>query len=184
MQKAEWMQSRDRLRIAILAAYAIGLHGLERMIPAPLPWLRFGLANIITLTALMLYGLRVALTITLIRVLLVSLLTGSFLGPGFVLSLGGGVASTLLMGLASALLSSLFSPVGISLIGSMAHNLTQLTLAYLLFIRRMEPILFVTPLILLLGIITGMVNGMASGLLLKKLKGDSPEVKAAAGRES
>ncbi len=163
------MQSQDRLRIAILAAYAIGLHGLERMIPAPVPWLRFGFANIITLTALILYGLRVAMTITLIRILIVSLLTGSFLGPGFVLSLGGGVASTLIMGGAYSLFSGIFSPVGIGLIGAMAHNLTQLSLAYLLFIRRIEAILFVAPLILFLGIITGLFNGMASGLLLKKL---------------
>ncbi|NOZ24851.1 MAG: Gx transporter family protein [Nitrospirae bacterium] len=179
------MQSQDRLRIAILAAYAIGLHGLERMIPAPLPWMRFGFANIITLTALILYGLRVAMTITLIRVLIVSLLTGSFLGPGFVLSLGGGVASTLIMSGAYSLFSALFSPVGISLIGSMAHNLTQLTLAYLLFVRRMEAILFITPIILLLGIITGMINGMASGLLLKKLgeEGASPRTETAMDRE-
>ena len=71
------MQSQDKLRIALLAAYAIGLHGLERMIPAPIPWLRFGLANIITLTALILYGFRVAMTITLIRVLIGSLFTRS-----------------------------------------------------------------------------------------------------------
>ncbi|GBE36757.1 heptaprenyl diphosphate synthase component I [bacterium BMS3Bbin07] len=59
--------------------------------------------------------------------------------------------------------------MGIGLIGAMAHNLTQLSLAYLLFIRRMEAILFVAPLILFLGIITGLFNGMASSLLLKKL---------------
>ncbi len=153
----------------MLAAYAIGLHGLERMIPAPVPWLRFGLANIITLTALVMYGVRVALTITLIRVLLVSLLTGSFLGPGFVLSLGGGLASTLAMGGACFLSRGIFSPIGISLLGATAHNLAQLGLAYFLFIGRIEAILFVAPLILFLGIITGVVNGTACILLLKQL---------------
>ena len=164
------MQSQDKLRIALLAAYAIGLHGLERMIPAPIPWLRFGLANIITLTALILYGFRVAMTITLIRVLIGSLFTGTFLGPAFVLSLGGGVISTLTMGGIYSAFSGAFSPIGLSLIGALFHNIAQLGLAYLLFVRRIEAILFITPLILLLGIITGTINGLACGLLLKKLK--------------
>ncbi len=166
------MQSQDRLRVALLAAYAIGLHGLERLIPTPIPWLRFGFANIITLTVLVLYGFRVSMTITLIRVLMGSLFSGTFLGPGFVLSLGGGIASTSIMAAVHSA-SRAFSPVGLSLLGALFHNIAQLGLAYLLFVRRIEAILLITPLILLIGIITGGINGTACSLLLKRLRGSA-----------
>jgi heptaprenyl diphosphate synthase len=164
------MQSQDKLRIALFAACAIGFHILERLIPSPIPWLRLGLANIITLTAIVLFGVRVAVTITLIRVFLGSLFAGTFLGPAFVLSLGSGLTSTLVMGGVYFLFNGLLSPVGISLVGALFHNLTQLGLAYFLFIRKIEAILYIAPLILFLGTITGTVNGMASALLLKKIK--------------
>jgi heptaprenyl diphosphate synthase len=166
MKKGKLMQSQDKMRIAVLAAYAIGLHGLERLIPSPIPWLRFGLANIITLTALVLYGMRVAMAITLIRVFIVSFLTGSFLGPGFILSLGGGIMSTLTMGIAHHLFSGLFSTIGVSLMGAFMHNLTQLLLALIFFVQRIEAILYIAPVILLLGVVTGTLNGLASGMLL------------------
>lgn len=168
------MESRDRLRIALLAAFAISLHGIERMIPAPVPWLRFGFANIITLTALVFYGIRVAMMITLIRVFIVSLLSGTFPGPGFILSLGGGIISTLSMGLACRFLSPLFSPLGFSLIGAFSHNLIQVLLAYMLFVRRLEAVLYITPLILVLGIMTGAVNGISSGMLISSLRSSLP----------
>lgn len=164
------MQSQDKLRIALLAAFAIGLHDLENIIPTPIPWLRFGFANIITLTALILYGLRTAMMITLIRVLIGSLLIGSFLGPGFVLSLSGGVTSTLIMGGILYIIPGIFSPLGLSIIGAFFHNITQLGLAYILFIRKIDAILYISPLILLLGIITGVINGILCIILLIKIK--------------
>jgi heptaprenyl diphosphate synthase len=92
------MQLQDKYRIALLAAYAIGLHSFESLLPSPVPWLKLGLANIITLVTLLLYGMRTAIAVTLIRVILVSLFTGTFLGPAFILSLGGGIISTVTMG--------------------------------------------------------------------------------------
>lgn len=164
------MQSRDRLRIAILVALAIGLHGLERMFPTPLPWLRFGFANIITLTIIVFYGLRAGLMLTLIRVLVVSLLVGTFLGPGFLLSLSGGITSTLAMGVSYVLMRKLLSPLGLSLIGAFTHNLTQLAVAYLLFVRRIEVILYISPVVLGVGVFTGMINGIASGMLIRGIR--------------
>jgi len=86
------MLSQDKYRIALLSAYAVGLHGLESLLPSPVPWLKFGLANIITLITLMLYGFRPAIMVTLIRVLISSLFTGTFPGPAFLLSLGAGLS--------------------------------------------------------------------------------------------
>jgi len=178
------MQSQDRLRVALLVAVAIALHGFERTIPTPIPWLRFGFANIITLTAVVFYGLRVALMITLIRVFVVSLFVGTFLGPGFILSLGGGLASTIAMGGVFYLLGGLFSPLGLSLIGAFAHNLAQLFLAYLLFVRKIDAILYLSPVILVFGVLAGTVNGLASGMLIISLREEGLRVgRKAMGKE-
>src|SRR4030042_2865244 len=156
------MQLQDKYRIALLSAYSLALHGFESLLPTPIPWLRLGLANIITLTALVLYGIRVAITVTLIRVILSSLFTGTFLGPAFILSLGGGVTSTLAMGIVLSITPRLFSIIGLSLIGALFHNIAQLILAYLLFIQRIEAILLISPIIIFLGSVIGTVNGVIS----------------------
>ena len=167
------MQLQDKYRIALLSAYAIALHGFESLLPSPIPWLRLGLANIITLVALCLYGFRVAMMVTLIRVTLSSLFTGTFLGPGFMLSLGGGVTSTLAMGYVLSLVPRLFSPVGLSVIGALFHNMAQLLLAYVLIIQRLGAVLLISPFIILLGVVTGTVNGIVANLIILNLKKES-----------
>lgn len=163
------MQLQDKYRIALLSAYALVLHGFESLFPTPIPWLRFGLSNIITLVSLVLYGFRTAMMVTLIRVVLASLFTGTFLGPAFVLSLGGGVSSTAFMGLLHAISGRLFGPVGLSLAGAFAHNSVQLALANLLFIQRIEAVLLISPVVILIGTLTGFANGVVSDMLVKNL---------------
>lgn len=171
LTKAEQlMQLQDKYRIAVLSAYALALHGFEGLLPTPVPWLRLGLANIITLTTLLLYGFRAAMMVTLIRVMLGSLFTGTFLGPAFFLSLGGGLAGTLAMGLIYAAAPGLFSALGLSIIGALFHNIAQLSVAYFLFIQNIEPMLLITPFIVLIGTLTGAVNGIVSDLLIRNLK--------------
>lgn len=160
----------ETFHIALLAAYAIGLHSMERFIPTPIPWLRLGFANIITLTTMLLYGLKAGMTVTLIRVFITSFFAGTFLGPAFVLSLGGGVSSTLMMWLVQVLSGRLFGPMGLSLFGALTHNIAQLFLAYLFFIRRIEAVVFISPIIILFGTITGAFNGIVTGLIIKKVE--------------
>lgn len=164
------MQLQDKYRIALLSAYAIAIHSFENLLPTPIPWLRLGIANIITLVTLILYGFRAALMVTLIRVILSSIFIGTFLGPGFIMSFGGGVASALAMGVAFSIFPRLFGPVGLSLIAALFHNLAQLSLAYFLFVRKLEPILIVSPFLILLGTITGVMNGIIGKLLIAGIR--------------
>ncbi|MFO0753704.1 MAG: Gx transporter family protein [Thermodesulfovibrionales bacterium] len=174
------MESRDKHRIALLASYALALHGIETLLPSPIPWLKMGLSNIITLVALYRYGMESAVMVTLVRVLLGSLLLGTFLGPAFFLSLGGGVAGVLSMALTLRLLPGLFSPLGISLIGAFFHNTAQLFVAYLLFVQRIEAIVLVAPVLITTGVLTGTVNGIAAGYLLAEIRGKGSGGKAPA----
>jgi heptaprenyl diphosphate synthase len=176
-QGADEQNRSEIFSIALLAAYAIGLHSIERFIPSPIPWLRFGFANIITLTTLLLYGIKAGMTVTLIRVIVGSLIVGTFLGPAFILSLSGGVSSTLVMWAACNLFGRFLSPVGVSLLGALTHNCIQLLFAYLFFVRRFEAIIYVTPIIVLLGVITGTINGIVTCLVVKRIRehSGSPE---------
>jgi heptaprenyl diphosphate synthase len=171
------MQLRDKYRIALLSAFAIGIHGIESLLPSPIPWMRLGLANVITVIALLLYGFRTAMLVTLVRVIISSLITGTFPGPAFILSLGGGVLSTMSMGVVVLLAPGLFSAVGLSIIGAFIHNMTQLILAYFLIIQRMEAVLFIAPVITLAGTLTGALNGLVSETVITNLKKDIIEKK-------
>ncbi|MEW6410738.1 MAG: Gx transporter family protein [Nitrospirota bacterium] len=160
---------RETVYLSLLAAFAIVIHGMEIAIPSPIPWLRIGLANIITLTVLLIFGLKAAIYITLIRVIIGSFLSGTFLGPAFLLSFSGGVASTIAMGITQRIFGRIFSPVGISLIGASVHNVAQIAVVYLVLIRRKEVFLFL-PVILFLAAITGIFNGIISSFLIGHLK--------------
>jgi len=162
--------STETVQIALLSAYAVGLHSIEALIPMPVPWLRLGLANIITLTTLYLYGLRAGMTVTLARVFIRSLIAGTFLGPAFILSLGGGVGSTIVMWFFMKGFRGLAGPVAVSMAGAFTHNIIQLFLAHLLFVRRMEAILIISPVILGAGLLTGLFNGVATGLIIKRVE--------------
>lgn len=167
------MQSQDKYRIAVLAAYAIALHGVERFIPMPIPWLKFGFANIIALTTLILFGFKAAMFVTIIRIIIGSIIIGTFLGPSFIMSFIAGVSATFFMGLFYILfgkLQQIFSPIGISLIGALFHNLAQLGVAYFLFIHNLDAILLIAPLIILIGIFSGTLNGIASALIIQKIR--------------
>lgn len=160
----------EAVHIALLSAYAVGLHSIEAFIPTPVPWLRLGLANIITLITLYQYGLRAGMTVTLTRVFVRSLLAGTFLGPAFVMSLGGGVASALVMWAMISVFRRHLGIVSLSVFGALTHNIVQLFLAYFLFVRRIEAILIISPVILSFGIITGVFNGIITNLIIEKIE--------------
>lgn len=169
------MELQDKYRLAILSSYALALHGFEAMIPSPVPWLRLGLSNIVTLVTLYMYGPGAALTVTAVRVVLGSLLFGTFLGPAFFLSIGGGIAGTLSMGLVITTVPKLFSLLGLSLIGAFFHNTAQLIIAYLLFIQRIEAVLIAAPVLMTAGLLTGALNGIAAKYLVIELQKNDAE---------
>lgn len=161
--------TRRLVYLSLLLAMATALHLLEGLfpIPLPLPGVKLGLANIITLLALYLYDLRAGLTVAIARVFLGSLLGGTFLAPGFFLALTGAVISTLFMALLIKK-TSCFSPVGISLAGAVGHNLGQLLMASLLL--QNQAIFYYLPFLLLSSIPTGLVTGTLLQGLLVRLK--------------
>ncbi|MFQ5488479.1 MAG: Gx transporter family protein, partial [Gammaproteobacteria bacterium] len=112
--------TRQDHRIAWLTALAIAIHIAESVLPSPLPGVKPGLANVVTLTVLFLYGWSAAVWVSLLRVLVGSLLIGTFLTPTFALSLSGALASLVVLGLGTLLPGRGLGPVGFALLASLA----------------------------------------------------------------
>jgi len=162
---------RDKLILALLVAGAIVLHILEFMLPTTLlfPGAKLGLANIITLLVLSNYGFLSGLQVLLMRIIISSLLIGTFLTTSFFLSLTGGLFSFLIMSI-FYYYSSRFSLIGISVWGSASHNLGQVIMAYLLMSNWR--IIFYLPYLLILSLPTGVFIGIIVLKLEKYLKFD------------
>ena len=147
-------------RIAWLTALAITIHIMESAIPAPLPGIKPGLANVITIAVLIQFGWRTAAWVSLLRVVCGGLLLGTFLTPTFLLSLAGASCSLLVLWFATRLPGEGFGAIGFSLLGALAHMSGQFTLAWLLFIPhpalwRLYPVLLTAA--LLFGILSGII---------------------------
>ena len=139
-------------KLSILIATAAVLQLSESMLPYPVPGLRLGLANIISMIVLFQFGFKPALVITLLRTVVSSFIIGSFLSPGFVLSFTAGLASISLAALCHRISKHTrllqLSPLGVSIIGAFVHNMVQLLLAYALFFNHPGIFVFVPWLIL------------------------------------
>lgn len=122
--------------LALLVGLGVVLHRLEALLPLPTPWVKLGLANIMSLIALVFLGFRAALEVTLLRVLLGSVLSGTFLSPTFFLSLAGGLASVCIMGLLYREGRRTFSMVGISVAAAYAHTTAIFICVFFLFIHQ------------------------------------------------
>lgn len=157
---------RERLRRlninAMLVALALALAVVERWIPldllVPIPGIKLGLANIVTLFALMRLRPADALTILVVRCLILGSITGL---TTLLFSLSGGLLALLIMWILRRLVGQTISLIGVSMAGAAMHNIGQVTVASLLL---REPLLFSTylPLLLLTSIATGILTGVAA----------------------
>lgn len=158
--------AQDR-RVAALAAAAIGLTLAEAAIPLPIPGVKPGLANIVTLLVLYRYGWRMAAWVSLLRMLAGALTLGYFLTPAFVLSVSGGLMSLLMLAWAVHLPRRWFGPVGLSVLAAFAHISAQLAVVDVWLIPG-GSLIPLMPLFLGAAWLTGLSNGLITAHLLKK----------------
>lgn len=161
-------QVRQRVFMALFIALAVGVHTFEALLPNPLPWFRIGLANILALTALCLYGVRAMWILNLTRIFAGSLLLGNLFGPGFMLSLSGGVGACLMMTLGAVFLGRWIGPVGLSVLGATGHVSAQVVTAWLVVVQH-AAIGYLLPPLILFALISGVISGLAADYLLDYL---------------
>ncbi|NLW91456.1 MAG: Gx transporter family protein [Syntrophomonadaceae bacterium] len=155
--------------IAMLVAQAAVLHYLESLFPnpVPIPGVKLGLANIITLVALVVFDFRTAMEITVMRTILGSLLAGTLFGMGFFMSFAGAVTAAVVMALVLRVLKK-FGMVGISILGAIAHNIGQLIMAT--FVLHFAGIFLYLPAMLAFSIPTGLLTGLLINEVVKYIK--------------
>lgn len=173
LTKTETAERTSVARVACLVSIASVLQISESLIPHPVPGVRLGLANMITLVALADLGFGAALEIAVLRTVISSFILGTFLTPTFVLSFGSALASTIIMyGLyvvSSRLPRYGFSLIGISIIGAMVHNISQIILAYYLLVKH-PGIFYFLPVLMISAIVMGFVTGLVAVQVLLRLR--------------
>ena len=159
--------------IAVLTAATVVIGIVESFIPSiGIPGIKLGLANIMILVTLYELGIVEAVFVDFVRVILVSLIRGSFLSMGFVMSLTGAAMSLGVMILFYLIIKQ-FSIIGVSVVGAIFHVLGQILVAILYL--GTTSVLYYLPFIGLSAIITGVIVGIVARLIIrtnviKKLK--------------
>ena len=152
---------------AVMVALALALSYAERFIPLqlviPLPGIKLGLANVVTLVALYRLKGRYAFAILVPRCILGALFGGGITGLAF--SLTGGLLALFVMLLAKKL--PLFSIYGVSILGAAAHNIGQIIAAMVLL--RSVYVAAYLPWLLIAAIVTGVLTGAAGTGIVKAL---------------
>lgn len=161
-------KARRQVFLALFIAVAVVLHSVETLLPTPVPWLRIGLANIMALTALYLYGGRAAWTVNLTRLGVGSLLLGRLFSPGFWLALCGVLLATSAMIVVYRFAGRRLSPIGVSAIGAAGHALGQILAARLLVIQN-DALWQIFPIFLCFTVFAGILTGWLTIMLLKQL---------------
>ncbi|MEF9959505.1 MAG: Gx transporter family protein [Niameybacter sp.] len=143
--------------LSLLCAIALVIFIIELQIPpiAPIPGLKLGLANMVSLAVLILYGPREALTVLLLRIFLGTIITGKVSTIFF--SLAGGLLSNIGMIVLYQYCRKYLSIWIISIVGSILHIVGQLVIAVL--ITNTPGIFFYAPFLLISSIVSGYFIG-------------------------
>lgn len=154
------MNLKKLLVLSLFTAVSLVLFTVEAQFPLPIPGIKLGLANVVTLFLLTRFSVREGAAVLSVRILLGSLLVGQ--GASLLYSAAGGAAALAAMALSVGLLkgrSIWFS----SVLGGIFHNAGQLGAACMLLGRS---VLYYAPLLLVSGITMGLLTGLVTQALL------------------
>lgn len=165
--------TRRLTALSLAVSFALILSFIESKIPAfvAIPGVKVGLANIAVIFALYKFGIKEAIAVSAVRVILVSTLFGT--PVSFIYSITGAVLSLLTMSLLKKLTP--LHEVTVSVAGGVMHNIGQICAASI--ILGTNVVLYYLPFLLLSGVIAGIAVGVASGLIIKKVNLDFSHVK-------
>lgn len=162
-------RTRRLVAIGFLTGLGLILHVVEGMIPMSgiVPGAKLGLANIATLMGMVLFGFTAGFQILILRILMGSLVAGTFMTLNFYLSISGGLLAFLTMALVYFYLNDKFSIFGASVVGAVFHNMGQIITAY--FIISNSGIFYYLPYLVLIAVPTGIGIGLITYFTLNYL---------------
>ncbi len=151
--------TRKNIFLALLIAVGIVLGIFENSLPVPIPvpGAKLGLANIVQLVIIVMIGYREAVFVAIIRTLVVAIGTGSV--SALMYSMPSAIVSTVFMIIFYRFLRNKFSIMGISIVGALTHNLTQIVIACLILSNFRIAIYY--PYMALISLVSGYFTGVA-----------------------
>ena len=166
--RAELTGARLTAITALLLGIATILGYMESVLmpTMPIPGFRLGLANIAVVLAIVLVGSSRAAVVSLGRVFLVGLATGSLGSPVTAMSFLGALSAWAVMS-AMSKQGDRFSVIGWSVAGSATHGLAQLLTA--VFLTGSAAPIMLLPLSLGLSLLSGLMIGLCAHLLLSRI---------------
>ena len=161
------MKTKEITRMALLTAIALTIFMVEAQLPglAPVPGIKLGLANIITVYAVFTMGPKKGAMILTARVFLGAVFSGQmstilYSGAGGALAIGITILSR------KFLSSKQIWIAGV--LGAIAHSVGQMAVA--IGVTLTPGIAAYLPVMILIGIFTGAFTGMCAQLLTERLK--------------
>lgn len=161
------MKTKKIVTLGMFTAVALTIFVVESYFPplAPVPGIKMGLANVVTMLLLLLYDEKDSFLVMLLRIFLGTMFTGQ--AVSFFYSLSGGVACFFIMALLNRIFKGKYS-ILISMCGAVFHNLGQIAAAWLLL--GSYSVLYYVPVLMLSALITGFFTGCVALGLSRRLK--------------
>lgn len=156
------------INLSMLTVIGLIIWTLEEFIPRPLPFIKFGFANLVSLVVLLLYGYKEALVVTFLRILLANIITGKVGTPSILISLSAGLVSISVVAFYYYIQDGVFSLIGLSILGAFFHNIVQFGVVSLVITMKRQ-IFYLFPFFAVSSIITGGIVGLLAGFSLKYL---------------
>ena len=161
------MKNTNKLvRMALLLSFAIVINFLESLVPLPLPLpgVKIGLANCISLMVLYCFSKKDFVFFNFLKVLMVALLRTGF-GTAFFISAAGTFLATVFTLLIFKFTKA--SIYGLSIVGALFHSLGQVLMVMFLY----DNIYMINylPLLEIVSIISGCLTAFISANVLMKL---------------
>ena len=159
------MKTRKITLMALLTAIALTIFMIEAQIPplVPIPGIKLGLANIVTVFAVFALGSKEAAMILFARIFLGAIFAGNF--STILYSGAGGLLAILVtIGLRRILTVKQLWVAGA--LGAIAHSVGQMAMA--VAVTATPGLLAYLPMMIICSIITGIFTGLCAQLLLNR----------------
>ena len=159
------MKARKLTQMAMLTAIALTIFMIEAQIPAPvpIPGIKLGLANIVTVFAVFAMGSKEAATILFCRIFLGAVFAGNF--STILYSGAGGLCAVLVtIGLRKILTEKQLWVAGA--LSAIGHSLGQMAVA--IAVTATPALAVYLPVMILCSVITGFFTGLCAQFLLNR----------------
>ena len=159
------MKTRKLTLLALLTAIALTIFMVEAQIPAivPIPGIKLGLANIVTVFTVFALGPKEAVLVLAARIFLGAVFAGNF-STIFYSAAGGALAIAVTIGLRKLLTKKQLWVAGA--LGAVAHSIGQMAMAVLL--TSTPGLLAYLPVMMAVSIVTGTITGLCAQFLVNR----------------